>query len=150
MVLASKPVASVMRFAARPVGAHSRRPVPLAARMRMALMPKSEPIADFVHRQNVERYRRLLQTPLDTQQRQVILDLLAREEAVERQVLAQVKAMPGLEVCTDVSDLYQFSHSAAEENAALRQGKLAKMGGGAVPAIRSIRWTLSCRRDVDR
>jgi hypothetical protein len=61
------------------------RPDKVAARMRMALMPKSEPIADFVHRQNVERYRRL--TPLDTQQRQVILDLLAREEAVERQVL---------------------------------------------------------------
>ena len=38
MVLASKPVASVMRLAARPVGAHSRRLVPLAARMRrMAL-----------------------------------------------------------------------------------------------------------------
>src|SRR5881628_1585614 len=35
MVLASKPVASVMRFAARPVGAHSRRPVPFAAIMRI-------------------------------------------------------------------------------------------------------------------
>src|SRR4249919_3254381 len=34
MVLASKPVASVMRLAARPVGAHSKRLVPLAARMR--------------------------------------------------------------------------------------------------------------------
>src|SRR5277367_7067890 len=39
MVLASKPVASVILFAARPVGAHSRRLVPFAARMRrMALM----------------------------------------------------------------------------------------------------------------
>src|SRR6202040_2487735 len=38
VVLASKPVASVMRFAARPVGAHSRMLVPFAARMRkMAL-----------------------------------------------------------------------------------------------------------------
>ena len=34
MVLASKPVASVMRLAARPVGAHSNRLTPLAARMR--------------------------------------------------------------------------------------------------------------------
>jgi hypothetical protein len=79
----------------QPVGAHSRRPVPLAARMRMALMPKSEPIADFVHRQNVARYRRLLKTPLDTQQRQVILDLLAREEAVERQVLCASQGHAG-------------------------------------------------------
>ena len=39
IVLASKPDASVIRFAARPVGAHSRRLVPFAARMRrMALM----------------------------------------------------------------------------------------------------------------
>ena len=38
MVLASKPVASVMRLAARPVGAHSRISVPFAARIRrMAL-----------------------------------------------------------------------------------------------------------------
>jgi hypothetical protein len=38
MVLASKPVASVIRFAARPVGAHSRRLVHFAARIRrMAL-----------------------------------------------------------------------------------------------------------------
>jgi hypothetical protein len=34
MVLASNPVASVIRLAARPVGAHSDRLVPLAARMR--------------------------------------------------------------------------------------------------------------------
>src|SRR3954447_5608996 len=34
MVLASKPVASVMRLAALPVGAHSNRLTPLAARMR--------------------------------------------------------------------------------------------------------------------
>jgi hypothetical protein len=34
MVLASKPVASIMRLAARPVGAHRRSPTPLAARMR--------------------------------------------------------------------------------------------------------------------
>jgi putative SOS response-associated peptidase YedK len=39
MVLASKPVASVMRFAARPVGAHSRRPVPFAVRMPLILAP---------------------------------------------------------------------------------------------------------------
>ena len=34
MVLASKPVASVIRLAARPVGAQSRRLVPFAARIR--------------------------------------------------------------------------------------------------------------------
>ena len=76
---------------------------------------------------------------------------LLRKSAPDLVILdLMLPKMPGLEVCTDVSDLYQFSHSAAEENAALRQGKLAKMGGGAEPAIRSIRWTLSCRRDVDR
>jgi hypothetical protein len=38
MVLASKPVASVIRLAARPVGAHSKSSVPFAARIRrMAL-----------------------------------------------------------------------------------------------------------------
>ena len=38
MVLASKPVASVIRLAARPVGAHSRSLTPFAASMRrMAL-----------------------------------------------------------------------------------------------------------------
>ena len=34
MVFASKPVASLIRFAARPVGAHSRMSTPLADRMR--------------------------------------------------------------------------------------------------------------------
>src|SRR5829696_8173523 len=34
MVLASNPVASVIRLAARPVGAHSDRLTPLAAKMR--------------------------------------------------------------------------------------------------------------------
>src|SRR6202030_3863557 len=48
MVLASKPVASVMRLAARPVGAHSRRLVLLAARMRrialtMVVLPTPGP-----------------------------------------------------------------------------------------------------------
>ena len=48
MVLASKPVASVMRLAARPVGAHSNRLTPLAARMRkieltMVVLPTPGP-----------------------------------------------------------------------------------------------------------
>src|SRR5712691_2559294 len=43
MVLASKPVASVMRLAARPVGAHSRRLVPFAARMRKVVLPTPGP-----------------------------------------------------------------------------------------------------------
>ena len=48
MVLASKPVASVMRLAARPVGAHSRSCVPFAARMRrialtMVVLPTPGP-----------------------------------------------------------------------------------------------------------
>jgi hypothetical protein len=48
MVLASKPVASVMRLAARPVGAHSRSLTPLAARIRrmpltMVVLPTPGP-----------------------------------------------------------------------------------------------------------
>src|SRR4051812_28976200 len=48
MVLASNPVASVMRLAARPVGAHSNRLTPLAARMRkieltMVVLPTPGP-----------------------------------------------------------------------------------------------------------
>ena len=48
MVLASNPVASVIRLAARPVGAHSNRLTPLAARMRrieltMVVLPTPGP-----------------------------------------------------------------------------------------------------------
>ena len=48
IVLASKPVASVMRLAARPVGAHSRSLTPFAARMRripltMVVLPTPGP-----------------------------------------------------------------------------------------------------------
>lgn len=46
-------------------------------------MPKDEVIAIFVHEQNIERYRRLLQVPLDVQRRQAILALLAAEEIAE-------------------------------------------------------------------
>jgi len=56
-------------------------------------MPSSGPIENFVHQQNIERYRRLLQQPLDAQRRRTILDLLGRTEAVERE--AQVKALRG-------------------------------------------------------
>ena len=56
-------------------------------------MPSSGPIENFVHQQNIERYRRLLQQPLDAQRRRTILDLLGRTQAVERE--AQVKALQG-------------------------------------------------------
>jgi hypothetical protein len=46
-------------------------------------MPKDDSIAIFVHEQNIERYRRLLQVPLDVQRRQAILALLAEEEIAE-------------------------------------------------------------------
>jgi hypothetical protein len=46
-------------------------------------MPKDNSIAIFVHVQNIERYRRLLQVPLDVQRRQAILALLAEEEIAE-------------------------------------------------------------------
>src|SRR6266700_2262053 len=54
MVLASKPVASFMRLAARPVGAHSKSLAPLAERMRrMALtrvvLPTPRPAGDHQH-----------------------------------------------------------------------------------------------------
>jgi hypothetical protein len=48
-------------------------------------MPKSDSIAIFVHQQNIERYRRLLQIPLDVQRRRAILDLLAQEEAADQE-----------------------------------------------------------------
>lgn len=44
-----------------------------------------DPVGAFVHRQNIERYGRLLQTPLDAEQRRVILELLSQEEAVVRE-----------------------------------------------------------------
>ena len=43
-------------------------------------MPKDNSITIFVHEQNIERYRRLLQVPLDVQRRQAILALLAQEK----------------------------------------------------------------------
>jgi hypothetical protein len=48
-------------------------------------MPKSDSLAIFVHQQNIERYRRLLQIPLDVQRRRAILGLLAQEEAADRE-----------------------------------------------------------------
>ena len=47
-------------------------------------MPKDNSTAIFVHEQNIERYRRLLQIPLDVQRRQAILALLAQEEIAEQ------------------------------------------------------------------
>jgi hypothetical protein len=47
-------------------------------------MPKNDAIANFVHQQNIERYRKLLRVPLDVRQRQAILNLLAQEEAAEQ------------------------------------------------------------------
>jgi hypothetical protein len=48
-------------------------------------MPKDNSIAIFVHEQNIERYRKLLQIPLDVQRRQAILALLAQEETAEQE-----------------------------------------------------------------
>jgi hypothetical protein len=48
-------------------------------------MLKSDSLAIFVHQQNIERYRRLLQIPLDVQRRRAILDLLAQEEAADQE-----------------------------------------------------------------
>ena len=47
-------------------------------------MPKHDAIVNFVHQKNIERYRRLLRAPLDVQQRQAILNLLAQEESAEQ------------------------------------------------------------------
>jgi hypothetical protein len=44
-------------------------------------------IAIFVHRQNIERYRRLLKTPLDKMRRLAILDLLAQEITAEQDAI---------------------------------------------------------------
>jgi len=49
-------------------------------------MSKRDPIAYFVHRQNITRYQRLLHTPLEPDRRRAVLDLLAQEEAAEREV----------------------------------------------------------------
>jgi len=48
-------------------------------------MSKRDPIAYFVHRQNVTHYQRLLQTPLEPDRRRAVLDLLAQEDAAERE-----------------------------------------------------------------
>lgn len=48
-------------------------------------MPKDDSIAIFVHEQNIQRFRRLLQVPLDLQRRQAILALLAQEEIAEQE-----------------------------------------------------------------
>jgi hypothetical protein len=43
----------------------------------------------FVHRENIERYRKLLLEPKDPTLRQLLLKLLAEETARERQLLGQ-------------------------------------------------------------
>jgi hypothetical protein len=43
-------------------------------------MLKSDSLAIFVHQQNIERYRRLLQIPLDVQRRRAILGYLRRRK----------------------------------------------------------------------
>ncbi len=50
-------------------------------------MPKDDSIAIFVHEQNIQRFRRLLQVPLDVQHRQAILALLAQEEIAEQKTI---------------------------------------------------------------
>lgn len=50
-------------------------------------MSKSDTIAIFVHQQNLERYRRLLQTALNVERRRMVVDLLAQEEVAEQQVV---------------------------------------------------------------
>jgi hypothetical protein len=49
-------------------------------------MSDSDATAVFVHRQNIERYRKLLQSPLDPERRRSIVDLLAQEEAAVREI----------------------------------------------------------------
>lgn len=53
---------------------------------RVRWMQNWDSVADFVRRQNINRYRRLLQTHLDVDRRRAVLDLLAQEEAAEREV----------------------------------------------------------------
>jgi len=50
-------------------------------------MPKDDSIAIFVHEQNIQRFRMLLQVPLDVQHRQAILALLAQEEIAEQKTI---------------------------------------------------------------
>lgn len=50
-------------------------------------MPKDDSIVIFVHEQNIQRFRRLLQVPLDLQRRQAILALLAQEEIAEQKTI---------------------------------------------------------------
>jgi hypothetical protein len=54
-------------------------------------MPKDDSIAMFVHEQNIERYRRLLQVPLDVQRRRAILALLAQEELAGQEPIRRSK-----------------------------------------------------------
>jgi hypothetical protein len=49
-------------------------------------MQKRAPIAYFVHRENITRYQRLPQTALEPDRRRAVLDLLAQEEAAEREI----------------------------------------------------------------
>ena len=58
-------------------------------------MPKSDSLAIFVHQQNIERYRRLLQIPLDVRRRRAILDLLAQEEAAEQEAIRASEGLAG-------------------------------------------------------
>lgn len=48
-------------------------------------MSKGYSKTNFVHRQNIERFGRLLQTPLDAERRRIILWLLSQEEAAVRE-----------------------------------------------------------------
>ena len=50
-------------------------------------MRPSGSITIFVHQQNIERYRRLLKTPLDKMRRRAILDLLAHEITAEQDAI---------------------------------------------------------------
>ena len=59
----------------------------------MAQMPKKDSVTTFIVRENIERYRRLLRTQLDAQQRQTILDLLVQAEAAEREVVGATEGL---------------------------------------------------------
>ena len=60
---------------------------PLGARLHRAKVPMVMPMQDFIHRKNLENYRRLLagETPGDAE-RTLLLKLLAEERAKDRPI----------------------------------------------------------------
>src|SRR6266487_4284583 len=90
MVLASKPVASFMRLAARPVGAHSKSLAPLAERMRrMALTRVVLPTVQAgngleigVNGEDIERRADVLGCRMRSGAEHVLVDFLIEEPVV--------------------------------------------------------------------